>query len=108
MSGTVGSIGAVAPAADAQVGTGLWRYVGDQAAVNLKAAFPGLQSVTVTVVAGTCQVGGDQGGAILPAGTTHSWSVTDTDDSSLNTFNFDPQPGGDVIVNWTYKGSAAG
>ncbi len=43
----------------------------------------------------------------LPAGTSHTWSTNDSNDSSLADAIVDPQSGGDVIVVWTYKGSTA-
>lgn len=112
MSGTSGGTsGAQVAAADGPVFTGVMRYVGAVAGAALKTAYPGLQSVTVTVLAGSMNLGTDSGGGTpinIPAGVSLTWSVGDDDDSSLGLFNFQPLAGGDAIVAWTYKGAAAG
>ncbi|MEV0822527.1 hypothetical protein [Nonomuraea rubra] len=95
--------------ADAAVSTGVQRLTAGQS-VNYAANHPGLQSITVTVLAGGATVTMNTGvGVALPAGVALTWSVVDTDDTSLAAAVVAAaNPGGDVLVNWTYKATAAG
>jgi len=95
--------------ADAPVSTGIRRVTGT-APQDVKAENPGLQSVSVTVLAGVLNVTMSTGAAqAVPAGMTLTWSVADTDDSSLAAASFTGASAAtDYVLNWTAKGSAAG
>jgi hypothetical protein len=95
--------------ADAPVSTGIRRVTGT-APQNLKTEAPGLQSVSVTVLAGVLNVTMSTGAAqAVPAGMTLTWSVADTDDSSLAAASFAGATAAtDYVLNWTAKGSADG
>lgn len=98
-----------APGPDAVLSTGIRRLTGDTAAVALATEFPGLQAVTLSVIAGTVAVTMTDGAAVtVPATTSLSWSVTDTDDSSLGVATFDGLVGSDYLLHWTWKPTAAG
>ncbi|MFF4900435.1 hypothetical protein [Streptomyces sp. NPDC001068] len=107
VTGTVGSCTA-ASTPDAVVSTALYRYTG-AGGHDIKALHPGLQSVTLTVLVGTVEVTTAAAAAqAVPAGVTLTWSVTDTDDSVLDVFSVALTAGDDVLINATYKASAAG
>ncbi|MEU0947644.1 hypothetical protein ABZ379_33830 [Streptomyces canus] len=111
--GTVRSCaGTTATAADQTVSTGIARHTNDPALVDLTAAYPGLQSVTLTVLSGTVATGmtntSGGSGIAIPAGVTMTWSVADTDDSSLGRALFQQQGNADYLLNWTWKATAAG
>ncbi|MFJ8852363.1 hypothetical protein [Streptomyces sp. NPDC102437] len=107
VTGTVGTC-APNPTPDAEVSTALHRYTA-AATPDLKALYPGLQSATVTVLAGTVAVtttgAADQP---VPAGVALTWSTNDGDDSSLSALSLNIPAGADVLVSATYKASAAG
>jgi hypothetical protein len=87
--------------------TGLIRTT-DQTPRNMAADFPGLQSVTLTVLAGEVDVTTSVFGGAVPAGTSLTWSVADTDDSALAAWSCAGQAGADYLLHWTYKPTAAG
>ncbi|MDX2643493.1 hypothetical protein PV341_07870 [Streptomyces sp. PA03-1a] len=105
----VGAVGSCAGAsgADAAVNTGLNRLTA-AGTFDVKATAPGVQSATVTVLAGTAQVTTSSGTVTVPAGLSLTWSVADTDDSSLAVLSVTALAGADVVTNYTYKASAAG
>ncbi|MGJ3558844.1 hypothetical protein ACR6C2_07645 [Streptomyces sp. INA 01156] len=96
--------------ADAPVLTGVRRLTGVTAIQNLKGEFPGLQSVSLSVLAGTVNVAGSSGSnQAIPAGASVTWSVSDTDDSSLAAASFaGGSAAADYFLVWIYKGTAAG
>ncbi|MFD5570472.1 hypothetical protein [Streptomyces cadmiisoli] len=107
VTGTVGGC-AAASTPDAVVSTGL-RRLAASASLDVKATWPGLQSASVTVLSGTAQVTPTGGPAVaVPAGVTLTWSVADTDDSSLDALAVAAAVASDVLINATYKASAAG
>jgi hypothetical protein len=93
---------------DRTVGTGMRRLGAADGNVNFKTLQPGLQSATLTVLAGAVTASGSDGTVIVPSGVSLTWSVNDTDDSSLGAVQVTGQPGSDYIVNYTYKTTAAG
>jgi hypothetical protein len=101
--------GSEPPVPDQPVQTGIRRVTGT-AAQALKTEFPGLQSVSLTVLAGVVTVTMSSGAAqAVPAGVTLTWSVADTDDSSVALATFaGSAAAADFLLNWTYKGTAAG
>lgn len=109
-TGTVGICGASSPpAADAQVNTGVRRLTNSAVGQNLKAEFPGLQSVTLTVLSGSVSATMTDGGLVaVPAGVSLTWSVSDTDDSALSIAAFVGAAASDYLLTWTYKATAAG
>ncbi|WP_411092318.1 hypothetical protein [Streptomyces sp. 049-1] len=96
--------------ADAPVLTGVRRVTGSTTVQALKTEFPGLQSVSLSVLAGAVNVAGSSGTSQpLPAGASMTWSVADTDDSSLAAASFaGVSAAADYYLVWTYKGTAAG
>lgn len=94
---------------EAPVQTGIRRVVGT-AVQAMKTEFAGLQSVSLSVLAGTVNVTMTSGAAqAVPAGATLTWSVSDTDDTSLALATFaGTAAGADYLLNWTYKAGAAG
>ncbi|MGC5411066.1 hypothetical protein ACPXCX_46380, partial [Streptomyces sp. DT225] len=95
---------------DAPVLTGVRRVTGSTAVQNLKTEFPGLQSVSLSVVAGAVNAAMSNGTSqAIPAGASVTWSVADTDDSSLAAAGFAGVTAtADYLLVWTYKGTAAG
>ncbi|MEH0402856.1 hypothetical protein ACFY7V_03455 [[Kitasatospora] papulosa] len=95
---------------DAPVLTGVRRLTGSTVIQNLKGEFPGLQSVSLSVLAGAVAVAGNSGNTqAIPAGASFTWSVADTDDSSLASASFaGATAAADYFLVWTYKGTAAG
>ncbi|MER7135395.1 hypothetical protein ABT358_02480 [Streptomyces sp. NPDC000341] len=95
---------------DGPVLTGVRRVTGSTTVQNLKAEFPGLQSVSLSVLAGSTNVAGSSGTSqAIPAGASLTWSVADTDDSSLGAASFaGVTTAADYFLVWTYKGTAAG
>ncbi|MFJ5890284.1 hypothetical protein [Streptomyces californicus] len=95
---------------DAPVLTGVRRVTGSTAVQNLKGEFPGLQSVSLSVLAGTVNTAGSSGTSQpMPAGISVTWSVADTDDSSLAAASFaGTSAAADYVLVWTYKAGAAG
>ncbi|MFD4855151.1 hypothetical protein [Streptomyces atratus] len=94
---------------DQPVLTGVRRVTGTTIQ-NLNAQFPGLQSVSMTVLTGTVNVAMSSGSSQpVPAGATLTWSVADADDSSLAAATFGgTEAAADYLLNWTYKSGAAG
>lgn len=105
---TVCDTDAVTPA-DVAVSTGI-RNITGTAGQDLKTAHPGLQSVTVAAITGGVNATLTEGAAVLvPAGVTLTWSVTDTDDSSLDAATFaGAAAGSNYLLAYTYKPTAAG
>lgn len=104
-----GTVGTCAPGAtaDALVSTGLNR-LNAAGTFDVKATAPGLQSATVTVLTGTAQVTTSSGTVTIPAGLSLTWSVADTDDSSLSALSVTVTAGSDVITNYTSKSGVSG
>lgn len=89
---------------DSAVQTGIRRLTNSTVAQNLKTEFPGLQSVTLTVLSGGVAATMTNGASqVVPAGVSLTWSVTDTDDSSLSIASFTGQASSDYLLNWTHK-----
>jgi hypothetical protein len=99
--------GATIVPADEPVMTGLIRAT-DTTPRNLSADYPGLQSVTLTVITGTVDVTCSAFGAAVPAGVSLTWSVSDDDDSAVAGWSCTGQAGADYLLHWTYKATAAG
>ncbi|MFD0208935.1 hypothetical protein ACFVH9_07345 [Streptomyces hirsutus] len=95
---------------DQPVLTGVRRVTGVTTLQNLKTEFPGLQSVSLTVIAGTVNVAMSSGTSqAIPAGASVTWSVADNDDSSLAAASFaSVTTAADYFLVWTYKAGAAG
>lgn len=94
-------------AADALPGplsTGVRRITG-AAPQDLAAAFPGLQSVSLTVLAGEVQVTMSDGSAVpIPAGASLTWSVAQDTDSALTAAAFTgASAAASYLLNWTYR-----
>lgn len=100
---------AASESADAPLLTGIERLAASST-VNYAAVYPGLQSISITVLAGGATVTMTTGTAVpVPAGTSLSWSVADDDDSVLADAEVTAAAGtGDVLVHWTYKSTSAG
>ncbi|MFC7791414.1 hypothetical protein [Streptomyces cinereoruber] len=94
---------------DTPVLTGVRRVTGSTTILNLKSEFPGLQSVSLSVLAGTVNTAGSNGNnQPIPAGSSFTWSVADTDDSSLAAAAFaGASAAADYFLVWTYKATAA-
>lgn len=97
------------PVVDALVFTGIRRLAG-AVTFNAAALHPGLQSITLIVLAGEVNISAQDGSdQAAPAGASLSWSVIDTDDSSLTFVTFTGAAGdADFLVSFTYKGTGAG
>ncbi|MFC8882984.1 hypothetical protein ACFT54_10210 [Streptomyces cinereoruber] len=95
---------------DVPVLTGVRRVTGSTTVQNLKAEFPGLQSVSLSVLAGNVNTAGSSGNSqAIPAGSSFTWSVADNDDSSLAAAAFaGATTAADYFLVWTYKATAAG
>ncbi|WP_143675844.1 hypothetical protein [Streptomyces milbemycinicus] len=106
VTGTIGTCTAP-PTPDAVVGTGLNRQIA-AGTFDVKAAAPGLQSATVTVLTGTAQVTTSSGTVTIPAGLSLTWSVADDDDSVLSVLSVTVAAGADVVTNYTHKTTASG
>lgn len=72
---------------------------------DLAAAFPGLQSVSLTVTAGTVNVTMSDGTAVpIPAGVTMTWSVAQEADTALAAASFTGATAAtSYLLNWTHK-----
>lgn len=81
------------------------RAVTGTAAQDLAAAFPGLQSVSLTVTAGTVNVTMSDGSAVpIPAGVTMTWSVAQDADAALAAAAFTgATAAASYLLNWTYR-----
>lgn len=62
-----------------------------------------LQSVTVTVLAGSVAVATNNGTGEVPAGASLSWSVVNDSDTGLGALTITTDAGDDVLVTATYK-----
>jgi hypothetical protein len=81
--------------------TGLVR-VTDANPRNLSTDFPGLQSATLTVLAGNVDVAASSFGATVPAGASLTWSALDGDSGPLAGWSCTGQAGADYLLSWTY------
>lgn len=81
------------------------RAVTGTAAQDIAAAFPGLQSVSLTVLAGTVNATMSDGTAVpIPAGATMTWSVAQDSDTALAAASFaGAAAGASYLLNWTWK-----
>jgi hypothetical protein len=81
------------------------RAVTGTAAQDIAAAFPGLQSVSLTVLAGTVNATMTDGAAVpIPAGVTMTWSVAQDSDTALAAASFaGTAAGASYLLNWTRK-----
>lgn len=72
--------------------------------VDLAAEFPGLQSVSLAVLAGSVAVTMSDGtGVEIPAGVTLTWSVSTGTDTALAAAAFaGADPSASYLLNWTY------
>ncbi|MFB8347920.1 hypothetical protein [Streptomyces niveus] len=105
-----GTVSVCGQQADMPVLTGVRRVTGSTVIQTLKTEFPGLQSVSLSVLAGTVNVAMSSGTSQpLPAGASVTWSVADADDSSLAAASFaGASAAADYFLVWTYKAGAAG
>jgi hypothetical protein len=84
--------------------TGVRRLAGDEV-VTLSGLHPGLQSATLTVLAGQGTVTTDDGTETIPAGVTLTWSVSKDSDQALTTWTGGSTgAGSDVLLHFTYRG----
>jgi hypothetical protein len=81
------------------------RAVTGTAAQDIAAAFPGLQSVSLTVLAGTVNATMSDGAAVpIPAGVTMTWSVAQDRDTALTAASFTgASAAANYLLNWTYR-----
>ncbi|MCX4458672.1 hypothetical protein OOK58_42955 [Streptomyces sp. NBC_01728] len=72
---------------------------------NLASAFPGVQSVSLTVLAGTVDVTMSDGTSVpIPAGVTMTWSVAQDSDTALAAAVFaGATAASQYLLNWTYR-----
>ncbi|MEU2487038.1 hypothetical protein ABZ593_20820 [Streptomyces sp. NPDC012617] len=105
-----GTVTVCGQTADAPVLTGVRRVTASTTVQNLKTEFPGLQSVSLSVLAGSVNVAMSSGTSqAIPAGASVTWSANDTDDSSLAAAGFaGVTAAADYFLVWTYKAGAAG
>jgi hypothetical protein len=108
VQGTLQPCGTEGTTPDAVVSTGI-EELGASDTLDVKAGFPGVQSVSVIVRTGTCNVTLSTGAAVpMTAGESATWSVTDTDDSSLAAASFATLVDSSALIIWSYKPTAAG
>ncbi|MTE20281.1 hypothetical protein F0L17_14415 [Streptomyces sp. TRM43335] len=89
----------------APVLTGARRLTGDTV-LDVAGLYPGLQSVTLTVVAGEGTATTSDGTVTVPAGATLTWSVTTDRDEALAAWSGGSTgAGSDVLLHYTYKGA---
>jgi hypothetical protein len=81
------------------------RAVTGTAPQNLAGSFAGVQSVSLTVLAGTVNVTMSDGAAVpIPAGVTMTWSVAQDSDTALAAASFaGAAAGASYLLNWTWK-----
>ncbi|MFF4733340.1 hypothetical protein ACFY3M_50715 [Streptomyces mirabilis] len=81
------------------------RAVTGTAAQNIAGSFPGLQSVSLTVLAGAVNVTMSDGAAVpVPAGVTMTWSVAQDSDTALAAASFaGATAAASYLLNWTYR-----
>ncbi|WP_055477585.1 hypothetical protein [Sphaerimonospora mesophila] len=103
-TGTVGVCGDCTPPAPSPLNTGVRRVTGTSAQ-DLVAAFPGLQSVTLTVLSGSVLVTMTDGAAVpVPSGTSLTWSIVGDDDGTLAGASFQgADAASEYLLVWTYR-----
>lgn len=81
------------------------RAVTGTAAQNLAGTFPGLQSISLTVLSGNVLTTMSDGGAVpIPAGVTMTWSVAKDEDSALAAASFaGAAAGSQYLLNYTFR-----
>ena len=81
------------------------RAVSGTAAQNIADTFPGVQSVSLTVLAGAVNVTMSDGSAVpIPAGVTMTWSVVQDSDIALAAASFaGATAAASYLLNWTYR-----
>ncbi|MEU5497973.1 hypothetical protein [Streptomyces griseofuscus] len=81
------------------------RAVTGTAAQNIASSFPGVQSVSLTVLAGAVNVTMSDGAAVpVPAGVTMTWSVAQDSDTALAAASFaGATAAASYLLNWTYR-----
>ncbi|KAA9379621.1 hypothetical protein F5972_08165 [Microbispora cellulosiformans] len=91
-------------AAPTPLSTGV-RAVNGTAVQDIAGSFPGLQSVSLTVLAGTVNVTMTDGSAVpIPAGVTMTWSVAKDEDPALAAASFaGASAAAQYLLNYTYR-----
>ncbi|WP_437020648.1 hypothetical protein [Streptomyces sp. enrichment culture] len=81
------------------------RNVTGTAAQDIASAFPGLQSVTLTVLSGSVLTTMSNGASVtIPAGVTMTWSVAQDSDTALAAASFaGATAAANYLLNWTWK-----
>jgi hypothetical protein len=81
------------------------RAVTGTVAQDIAGTFPGTQSVTLTVLAGTVNATMSSGAAVpIPAGVTMTWSVAQDADTALAVASFaGTDATASFLLNWTYR-----
>lgn len=81
------------------------RAVTGTAVQDIAGAFPGLQSVTLTVLEGVVNVSMSDGtGVPIPAGVTMTWSVVKDEDTALTVASFTgATAAAGYLLNWTHR-----
>lgn len=81
------------------------RAVTGTAAQDLAGVFPGLQSVSLTVLAGAVNATMSDGSAVpIPAGVTMTWSVAQDADTALAAASFTgASAAASYLLNWTFR-----
>ncbi|MET9462431.1 hypothetical protein ABZY05_46790 [Streptomyces canus] len=81
------------------------RAVTGTAAQDIAGTFPGAQSVSLTVLAGSVNVTMSDGSAVpIPAGVTMTWSVAQDSDTALAAASFaGATAAASYLLNWTYR-----
>jgi hypothetical protein len=81
------------------------RAVTGTAVQNLASTFPGVQSVSLTVLAGNVDVTMSDGTSVpIPAGVTMTWSVAQDSDTALAAAAFaGATAASQYLLNWTYR-----
>lgn len=81
------------------------RNVTGTAAQDIAGTFPGVQSVSLTVLAGTVNATMSDGANVaIPAGVTMTWSVAKDEDSALAAASFaGAAAASNYLLNWTFR-----
>lgn len=81
------------------------RAVTGTAAQNIAGSFPGVQSVSLTVLSGSVAATMSDGSAVpIPAGVTMTWSVAQDSDTALAVASFaGATAAASYLLNWTYR-----
>lgn len=81
------------------------RAVTGTAAQNIASSFPGVQSISLTVLAGAVNVTMSNGAGVpVPAGVTMTWSVAQDSDTALAAASFaGATAAASYLLNWTYR-----